>query len=232
MCEEIAILISSCIRLSPPDAVTNNVVMAVVHRIVMLYHIGRLRAPPVAIVRAVKTRKMALSDWRPTMAAYLRSLTARAALEKVEHGSQRDVPKNRRFNREMEAAFPQELPDNATVCGDGYGYATRQTSDTCDTANEWTRWRHGLHATCICVLTTGVEVRGQCATLSGSLSETAWRALQRKPNDEDSPIPLSQRPRSPGLLSIGVVLSPGSISSAPAVVDSRLSTSRLSQVLP
>jgi hypothetical protein len=56
MCEEIAVLISSCIRQSPPEAVTNNVVMAVAYGIVMLYHIGRLRA----IVRAVRTRKMAL----------------------------------------------------------------------------------------------------------------------------------------------------------------------------
>ena len=46
------------------------------------------------------------------VAACSRSWPARAALEKAEHGSQRDV---RRFNREMEAAFLQELPDNATV---------------------------------------------------------------------------------------------------------------------
>jgi hypothetical protein len=62
------------------------------------------------------------------MAAYSRSLTARAALEKVEHGSQRDVPMNRRFNREREAAFLQEMPDNTTVCCDGFGYATREAS--------------------------------------------------------------------------------------------------------
>ena len=71
---------------------------------------------------------------------------------------------NRRFNRELEAAFLQETPDTATVRCDGSGYATREASDTCDTANEWTRRRHGLHATCICVLTVGVEVCGQCAT--------------------------------------------------------------------
>jgi hypothetical protein len=49
------------------------------------------------------------------MAAYSRSMTARAALEKVVHGSQRDVPMNRRFNREMEAVILQEMPENATV---------------------------------------------------------------------------------------------------------------------
>ena len=97
------------------------------------------------------------------MAAYSRATTARAALEKAAHGSQRDVPMNRRFNREMGAAILQEMPDNATVWCDGSGYATREASDTCDTANEWTRRRHGLHATCICVSTTGVEVCGQCA---------------------------------------------------------------------
>ena len=56
MHKENASSISSCVRLSPPDAVTSNVVMAVVHLSVMLYHNVRFQESPVALVRAVWNR--------------------------------------------------------------------------------------------------------------------------------------------------------------------------------
>ena len=43
MCEEIACLITNRARLSPPDAVTSNVVMVDVQQSVMLYHNARFR---------------------------------------------------------------------------------------------------------------------------------------------------------------------------------------------
>lgn len=74
-----------------------------------------------------------------------------------------------------------------------------------------------LAATCIRL--TGAEVRCALATRQvGRYQKRYSVSCSESRTNSDSPIPLSLRPRSPGLLSIGAVLSSGSISSALAVV--------------
>lgn len=140
ICEEIAVLISSCTRLSPPVAVTNNVVKPGVHRSVMLYHIVRFRAPPVAIVRAVKDR---VDGALEAHEAWQRARDHDCPCHTGESfGRRRNVHQNRRFNRKVEAAFLQKLPNNATML---YCERCRPSARRmCVIASEWTRRRHGL----------------------------------------------------------------------------------------
>ena len=109
--EEIACLISNRARQSPPDAVTGNMVLAVVQQSVMLYHTARFRQSPVALVRAVCSRVDGALDARDVAHGSVLAIHDCPCRNGESIDRSNDVPKNRRFNRKVEAACHKTCPE-------------------------------------------------------------------------------------------------------------------------